>query len=186
MIAHIIHDRLRLDRWQHLQREVHAQKITPHYWDAVHHRNRSTAIGRAHKKIIQFAKDMGMEQVPILEDDVRFTAPGAWEFFLKNIPPEYDIYLGSVLFTTGQVGNVATRFAGTHCYMVHRRFYDKMLALPDGHNIDTALNGRGKFIVSDPMVATVYDSYSDRVQKVVKHDRYFKNKTFYMSNEKES
>ena len=52
------------------------------------------SISASHKMIVQWAKDNNMESVTIGEQDLMFTAPDAWDYYLKQMPQSFDVYLG--------------------------------------------------------------------------------------------
>lgn len=162
-----------------LQKEIASQGIDPVYWPAVHHHNPRTGVSRAHKQIVKWARQNRIEEVLILEDDVHFTAPGAIEYFIKNKPATYDLYLGGYLIGKPDAENKVRRFAGTHCWMIHSRFYSTVLSVNEGLNIDTALQKKGNYYVCNPMIATVHDSYSDRLKAFTNHDKYFRDKKLF-------
>src|ERR1700677_1855384 len=98
MIVNVIHDRARTDRYDLLQKEIETHGLTVKYWPAVKDPLNRVFVGisQAHKQIIRYAKENKLPSVCIAEDDLYFFAPGAWQYFLDNIPADYDIYLGVV------------------------------------------------------------------------------------------
>ena len=93
----------------------------------------------------------------ILEDDIMFTAPGAWQRFLSLMPEDYDLYLGGCY---GPVEDGITHVpVGFHCYAVHERYYDTFLETDPTKHIDTAQKG-GIYKVCYPMVALQRPGFS--------------------------
>ena len=182
MTAHIIHDKNDLTRWRLLKREIDTQHIDIRLWPFVKHFNAVVGCMRAHKQIIQFAKDNHLPEVLILEDDVQFTAPGAFDYFISNKPKDYDLYFGGILFGKLEADGTVRRFAGTHCWMIHSRFYDTVLNTKEGMNIDTALAKAGKYIVCNPMVAKQHDVYSNREKKIPNRKHHYKDYSFFTNN----
>lgn len=70
-------------------------------------------IAMAHRQIIQYAKKQGLRSITIAEDDTRFTASGACDFYVKQKPDDYDLYLGGILYGNLQQSNTVEDFAGT-------------------------------------------------------------------------
>ena len=72
-----------------------------------------------------------------MEDDVYFPAQDGFEYFLKNKPDDFDIYLGGIYLGSDKVKEmnqrIRHRFSGLHCYIVHERFYDTFLLGLLGH-----------------------------------------------------
>lgn len=179
MTVNIIHDKDRKDRWRLLQQEIATHNLDVVYWPAVHHHNPRTGISRAHKQIVQWARDSRLPEILIAEDDFRLTAPGAFQYYISQKPEVYDIYLGGTLFGKQDRENKVRRFAGTHFWMIHSRFYNTILSLNEGLNIDTAVQKKGLFYVCDPMVAIVHDSYSDRLKAFTDHRKYFEGRKLF-------
>lgn len=181
MTLNIIHLPHRTDRWQSLQSELANQHITDYQiWDGIIDPELSCrGISRAHKRIIMEARNKGLSSVMIAEDDVKFTAPGAFAWYLEQQPTDFDLYLGG--FIAGKIKEDYTinDFCGTHLYTIDRRFYDIILSAPESQNLDRSLTGKGKFRVCYPMVAIQYNGYSDNNQRIMDYSSFLKGKQFY-------
>ena len=93
----IIHLQERTDRRNILLKQLIAQKIPYKIWHGVEIANQPyRAISRSHKAIVQFAKDTNQPYVIVGEDDLLFTSPRAWQYYLDNMPEDFDIYLGTI------------------------------------------------------------------------------------------
>jgi len=176
------------------------------FWDgiddptlAVHIR-----INRSHKKIVQWAKDKGLEMVCIAEDDIKWCDRGAWQHFLDNIPCDFDIYLGGIsqAMTPPDTEGRLTDWAGMHLYIVHSRFYDRFLSSNDDIDIDRSMSARehrakmienkcrqkghikwadaiskkhfGVFKMCLPMAAIQYNGHSYHIGREINYDHYFR------------
>jgi GR25 family glycosyltransferase involved in LPS biosynthesis len=117
-------------------------------------------ICRAHKQIVKNAKDKGLPQVCIMEDDVIFFGKGAFDFFIKNIPDDYDIYFGSISTGEPDKQNIVTAFSGMSLYIVRERFYDTFLSVKETANIDGQLSRKGLYKLCPEMVCYQMDGYS--------------------------
>lgn len=159
------------DRMFLLQKELKAQNITEfRLWDGVVHKVPRTGISRAHKQIVQYAKDNNLERITIAEDDVKFCFEGAYDYYIKNIPTDYDLYLASVYH--GKIkDNLVADFAGLSLYTIHSRFYDTFLASDETIDVDIDMKDKGKFVVCCPFAAIQQSNvFSDNVREVVNYD----------------
>lgn len=171
-----------------LLKEIIEQGIEPNWWDGVilTDAKPKESISAAHRLIVGMAKALALEYICIAEDDVRFTAPGAWEHYLTNMPAEFDLYLGGV--SGGQIlpDRTVENFSGLFCYTIHKRFYDAFLAADPTKHIDRELGkynnealyerlGRKPvFLVCDPMVAITQDGWSYNKGEVRNHAKHWK------------
>ena len=135
-------------------------------------------ISRSHKKVVRWAKNTGKEMVCIAEDDCLFTSPNGWKYFIENLPSDFDLYLGGL--STGELTEESTvrDFSGLHLYVVHSRFYDTFLSVPEHKDIDRALAGLGRFVVCSPMVAIQRNDYSDHQKKYQDYSKYWEKYEF--------
>lgn len=68
------------------------------FWDAVVLKDSVVdSIAASHKMIVQDAKDRGLKECCIMEQDAAFTSPNAWKFFLENKPNITICICGEVL-----------------------------------------------------------------------------------------
>jgi hypothetical protein len=136
MLVNVILDSRNPAREEQILNELHRQGITDYLiWPCLMYATVVSSINASHKMIVRDAKENGLEEVCIWEDDCHFTHPRGWEYFLENKPEIYDLYLG---------GNYALplsnrKIIGFHCYILHARAYDKYLSVPDNVHIDTAM-----------------------------------------------
>ena len=158
----------RIDRLRNVVEQISCQSITDyHIWPGIIHDTPVTGISMAFKQIVRDAKTKDLPMVCIAEDDIFFTAPCAWEFFLNNLPNDFDLYLGSYYSGWGQPGNTVDKFRGMTLIVVAKKFYDIFLNLPEDRNIDMALDGLGDYKVCPFFVAIQVPGYSDNVKKMV-------------------
>lgn len=182
----IIHLVERLDRKNHLLNQLIKYKIPYKIWHGMVSPIAVTGISRSHRQIVDFAKNTGMPTVTIGEDDIRFTSPKSWKYYLDNMPEEFDIYLGTV--SGGEVDEEKKEvmgWSGLILYTVHERFYNAFLAAEDGQNIDRWLSGKGLetierilgrkpvYKVCYPIVATCVSGVSDNTKKIEVYDKNF-------------
>lgn len=147
--------------------ELETQGINDYeFWPGVYkYDSAKENINAAHKQIVEYAKVAGFESVAIAEDDIKFFAPGAWDYFIKNTPTDYDLYMSSVYVGDIAQDNTVSDFCGFGLYIVHSHFYDKFLSADKYDHIDRAMKGLGRFIVCDPFIAGQWDGFSSNTGK---------------------
>lgn len=186
MRANIIHNPQRTEKFLSFTHEAEVQGFLFDLWPAVFAETPAAGICRAHKQIILAAKQTGKPSILVMEDDVRFSAPGAFAYYLSRIPQDYDLYFGGIYFGKVMPDGRVTQFSGTHCYICHERFYDTILSLPEKDHIDVELSVLAtepgstiRFQVCQPFVCDQRPGWSDSRQEMVDFDSYMKNRTFY-------
>lgn len=157
--VNIIHDDRFFDRLPPLIKELDCCKIDYTVWAAcIEKKNVLENITESFRRIVQDAKDKGLKRVIIAEDDLTLTSSGAWDYFLKNEPDQYDVYIGGSYLIDNRCKYEppivrVDSWVGNHLIMVNERYYDTWLSSkPDGH-IDTEQSNRGEFYVCFPYVA---------------------------------
>jgi hypothetical protein len=169
----------RTERHERLGREIATQGILVELWDGIYLPSVKASINAAHKQIVQYAKIAEWEQVMIAEDDIRFSAPRAWDYYLYNMPKDFDLYLGGVFLGEPEAG-IVKDFTGMTLYTVHQRYYDTFLAVPDDEHIDRALSAAGGlFRVCEPFVCFQYDGHSTNTGKWESYESLIKNRRFF-------
>jgi len=107
------------------------------FWDAICNKDSVVkSINSSHKMIVQWAKENNLPYVIVAEQDLHFTAKGAWDYFIGKMPSEFSLYLACTYIPP--ISN--NQVNGFHLYIVHEKFYDKFLSVPDDQHIDTAMN----------------------------------------------
>ncbi len=127
-------------------------------------------INRAFKKIVQYAKEERLPTVTIGEDDLKFTASGAWEFYLKNMPKDFDIYLSGIYAGRLDGNRIIDGYSGNTLVTVHERFYDFFLSADPDDHLDRALGrfaSEKKYIVSLPFVCRQLTGYSENKKRFI-------------------
>ncbi|MBK7965540.1 MAG: hypothetical protein IPK10_09755 [Bacteroidetes bacterium] len=101
------------------------------FWEGiVDPENPARSISRAHKQIVLWAKQEKLKSVMIAEDDVKFIARGAFDYFIKNEPEDYDLYLGGIYYGKISEDNTVSDFAGAMLYMIHEKFTKPFCLFP--------------------------------------------------------
>lgn len=160
-IIHLKNTDYSADRFHSFVKEMHEQGIENYkVWDGVHDANRVRAISRAHKQIVQYAKENQLPEICIMEDDCVFLGKGAFEYYLQNKPDSYDLWLGGISNRLKVQDDHITDFRGMTLYTVHERFYDTFLSVPETVNIDAGLKGLGKYFLCPKIVCSQRAGYS--------------------------
>jgi hypothetical protein len=153
--------------------ELASQGITDYdLWDGIYlPHSIKESINRAHKQIVYYAKLAGRNEIAIAEDDIKFTHPKSWEYFLKNKPQDFDIYLSMIYSGDIDERNCVKKFSGMTLYIVNSRFYDKFLSTPNEDHIDRMLSEvDGKYVVCNPFVAVQYNGVSGNTGKYEEYE----------------
>ncbi len=171
---HIIHLPHREDRLVTLMDELRVQQIPyRRIWDGFWDKELpARGILKAHQQIVSYAKTEGLDMITIAEDDVQFTAKGAFRYYLENEPAKFDLYLGGITWGNIKQDSSVDDFSGTSLYTIAARFYDRLLALAPGLDFDRQLAGRGLFKVCHPIVALQHNGYSDNSRRLMDFKRY--------------
>lgn len=181
MTLHVISNPKRTVRVERLHNEMKRQGITDYkLWPSVHVSNlpSRTGISRAHKQIVQWACDEGVEEVCIAEDDVWFPSENGWNYFVENKPQSYDLYLAGI--TRGEIEDgITRRYTGQFCYFIHDKYYDIFLRTDEKLDIDGAQSGRGEFHVCSPFAAFCYPGWSDNVRGVMDYSHLLIGREIY-------
>lgn len=183
---HCIHDPLRVDRQELLFRELAEQDIYNYQlWPAIFDERATFAgISQAHKKIVRYAKQNKWPNVTIAEDDIRFTAKGAYKYWLSKKPKDFDIYLAGIYTGDIKEDNTVDDFSGMTLYMVNERFYDIFLNVTIMNHIDRTLARLGKFVVCNPFAATQWCTWSSNKSAMIDHSSLLKGRKLWNPNNK--
>lgn len=163
----ILHLPERVDRKISFEKELQEQGITNFkVWDGIKIPQLPfTGISMSHKRIIQDAKDRGLNRCVIAEDDIYFSCLHSWEYYLDNVPESFDLYFGCVYDSTiNDDGRILFGFAGLTLYMVHEKFYDTFLSMNPMNNLDRELGKfawKYRYMVCPQFVAHQRDGFSD-------------------------
>ncbi len=176
---HIIFDNRHNDDYERLLGEFIIQGLTKyHFWDATVLKDSVVkSINASHKKIVQWAKDNGKEYVIVAEQDLTFTCPTAWKYFLDNIPKQFDLYLACTYIVP--VSN--NKICGFHLYIIHSKFYDKFLSVKDDLHIDTAMDSlEGDYIFCYPFPALQRRGFSANNHTIVDYNKILSKEDIYL------
>jgi hypothetical protein len=190
IVPNVISNPRRQVRVDRMHKEMKRQNITDYkLWPSVHlpHHPSRTAISKAHKQIVEWAANEGVEEICIFEDDIWFPADDGWQYFLSKKPPKYDLYLVGI--TRGEIENgITRRYTGQFGYFIHERYYEIFLRTDEKMDIDGAQSGRGEFYVCYPFAAFCYPGWSDNIGGPMDHSHLLIGRDIYgfgLMNDKE-
>jgi hypothetical protein len=183
-MLYIIHLPRRTDRWNLLIHELREQNINDYkIWDGIEDFSAPwKGVAKAHKQIVRYAQEQNQEIIMIAEDDIKFTAPGAFEYFINNIPADFDLYLAGIIHGKINPDQTVNDFSGRTFYIIHSRFYETYLNLPEDYHQDRALKNKGRFVVCNPMTVIQYNGYSDNNRRMMDYGPYLKGRSLYNSS----
>jgi hypothetical protein len=169
----------RAERFPVLMKELNTQGIVDYeLWPGVYLPSIKASINAAHKQIVEYARLAEWDEVMIAEDDIKFSSVNGVDYFLKQKPNDFDIYLGGLFLGDPDEKNVVKTFTGLTLYVVARRFYDTFLTVPDDDHLDRLLDGLGRYVVCNPFVVTQHDGVSGNTGKFEIYGGLTKNRTF--------
>lgn len=152
-------------------------------WDGIFDPNDTIkAISRSHKRIVRYAKENNLPRIIIAEDDIQFTRPGAWDYFLKSIPEDCDLYLGHIYFGKwDDNGKINGEFSSFSLYCINSKFYDYFLSVSERQHIDLVMNKARRYDIRVclPMVCRQANGWSDNSKKIKDWSYKEKNKPMY-------
>lgn len=178
MKLYIIYDDRRFEKYPLLIKELEEQGITDYELipAIIDKRSVVESINAGHKALVRMAKEKKMPYIAIAEDDLMFTAKGAWQYFLDNIPETYDVYVAATYLMPLEM-NLLTGF---HLYIVHEKFYDKFLSVKDDEHIDNAVcDLKGDYKICYPFPALQRAGFSSNSKVEVNYNNLIKEKDIY-------
>ena len=181
-VINVICDDRMIDRQLPLLEELIRQKAPYILWPIVEDKNSVVAsINKSHKQIVAFAKKQNLPEILIGEDDLCFPATDGYQYFIKNKPQYYDLYIaGSYLPIEHNPYPHATSVVGFHLYFVHSRYYDRYLSLPDDGHIDQLQDGSTCEIkVCYPFAAIQRPGWSSNNRAAVNYNNQLKAEDVY-------
>lgn len=164
----------REERVLNVCRQSKEQGFAVRFWEGIMEPN-GVGINKAFKQIVRWAKAEGLDMVCIGEDDLTFSAPGAWQYYLDNMPDEFDIYSGGIYSGEIKEGRIMNGYSGHTLITVHKRFYDFFLSVTDNDHLDRRLGNycfEKIYRVVEPFVVYQMEGYSDNHRRNTQHSSY--------------
>lgn len=174
----IIYNNHRPEKYDLFVAELERQKI--YDWEIFHcEKNQKRviveSISESFKSVIREAKEKGEKEIAIFEDDVMFPNQNGWEYFIKNKPLNYDIYIGGTYFDDDKTNFKppivkVNEYVGNQCIIVSERYYDTWLNSDSSQHCDSVHNGKGDFYLCFPMIALQRPGWSCNSSAVVNYN----------------
>lgn len=179
-VINLLHRELRLQQFHEQSLE---QGFGYRVWPGiVYPHDRKRGVYEAHAQIVKYAKEQNLPYIMIAEDDCRFFAPNAFNYFLENIPTDADIYFSMVYVGAIKDNRIVSVFSGMTMYIVFQRFYDFYLSLPESCHLDRELGLSAnihKYIVCDKFCTFQDGSKSDNSLMQCDYSPYLKDRKIY-------
>lgn len=177
MKLNIILDSRRVEKYHPLIDELERQKIEEfELWECIMLPDIVSSINISHKMIVMDAQEKGLKEVAIAEDDLFFPAEDGWRYFMKNKPEIFDLYLASTYVITEPLKHIC----GFHLYVIHSKFYESFLSIPDNVHIDTHMDSlKGDYHFCQPFAALQRPGFSANNKSVVNYNSVLKDNHVY-------
>ncbi len=176
MQVNVIYNNINIEDYDRLIKEFDEQNVSYKFWDAVIIDYKVVeSINASHKMIVKWAKENNMDEVIIAEQDLTFTSPNSWKYFIEKKPVDFDLYLGC---TYGSLKH--NMICGFHLYIVSNKFYDRFLSIPDNVHVDTFMDSlKGDYKFCYPFPALQRPGYSSNNMAVVNYNACLKPEDIY-------
>lgn len=175
LIANCLHLTRREDRERSILQQAKEQGFYLKFWEGTENRhNRKMGVCQGHKRIISDAKENGYPYVCVMEDDAVWLGNGSWDYFLENMPDDFDIYFSMIYCGEIHGNRIISQFSGMTCYIVAERFYDFFLSITDDCHIDRELGKSAnsfKFILCPEIPCEQFGGMSDNTLTKVNNYR---------------
>lgn len=158
------------------------QGFAVRFWEGVVDKFAYIGINKAFKNIVADAKVNDFPMVCIAEDDMIFTAPGAWKYYLDNIPSSFDIYSGGIYAGQLNGNRIVNGYSGHTLITVHQRFYDFFLSVTDQDHLDRRLGNYAfekEYIVPPKFCVKQLGGYSDNHGRSATYESYEENWEYF-------
>lgn len=177
MKLNIILDDRRYERYEPLMNEINRQGIDDYeIFPCIIRPNVVESINASHKMLVRMAMERGDKYACIAEDDLWFPADDGWKYFLDNMPDEFDLYLAAT-YCIPVSNNIITGF---HLYVVHEKFYETFLSVPDNDHIDTTMNNiKGDWHFCYPFAALQRPAWSSNSKTEVNYNKILREQDVY-------
>jgi len=162
------------EKYENIIKELSAQKITNYeIWPCLLYPDVVKAISCSHKMIVEDAKEKGLEECFIGEDDLMFPSKGGWKYFMDNKPKDYHIYSAASYLSFPRPQNECLInvecIVGFHLYAIHSSYYDRFLSSPEDKHIDTCQQSDKMYVIY-PFAALQRRGYSANNKAIVDYN----------------
>lgn len=181
-IVHTINLNKREDRLLSICKQAKQQGFALKIWDGVEGDIPFKNINKAFKRVVQYAKDHNLPKIIIAEDDCVFHSFQSFDYFIKNIPEKFDLFLGMVY--SAQVDDnhrILNGYSGNTLVCLHNSFYDFFLSAPNDVHMDRWCGQYAfekLYYVCHPFVCKQLNGYSDNRRMNSTYDALLEGKEF--------
>lgn len=174
--VNIIFDSRRQEMYEPLMKELAIHKITDYeIWPCIILPDVPESISESFKMVIRDAQEKGLEEVCIWEHDNFFTQSDGWEYFLKNKPDEYDIFVSGSYLTDNRYDwkppyVKVDAYVGNHCILVHSKYFQKWLDTDPKKHCDTVHNNNADIKICFPFTALQRPGFSANTMAMVNYN----------------
>lgn len=176
-MINVIYDNRYSDDYERLISEFEKQGISDYkFWDAeVYTHSVLESITASFKKIVRWAKENNLDEVQIAEQDLFFTSPNSYKYFIENKPQYFDLYISGSYLISNEYEYKAPlvrvkEYVGNQLIVINSKYYDKFLNIPDDNHVDTIQSGLGEFYVVFPFIGLQRPGYSANAQVEVNYN----------------
>lgn len=183
----IIYNNHRPEKYDLFVAELERQKL--YDWEIFHcEKNQKRviveSISESFKSVIREAKEKGEKEIAIFEDDIMFPNVKGWDYFIKNKPDVFDIYIGGSYAIDNRIEYKApiTKvdwYVGNQLIIVNESYYDTWLNSDSTQHCDS-VHKKGLFYLCWPMVALQRSGWSSNSQSVVNYNYILKEHPEYI------
>jgi hypothetical protein len=178
-------DQVAQQRYDNLMIELDTQGITDYsiiegFYDPV---NTKQAIHKGHRRIVQLAKEQGLTECFIAEDDIKFSSSHSFKYFISQIPKSYDLF-SALVYSAEMEGNRVRNGASgiMSLYVISSRFYDFFLSMDINNHVDRECGltaYKHEYYVCQPMCVTQRGGFSMNLKMDMWYDTYLIGKKMY-------
>lgn len=123
----------RTDRRAEVEQEFADKGLSVERFPAIEYDPGAIGCNLSHIAVLKLAKERGYESVMIFEDDFKFLVDKeTWDYLIECLPESYDVVMLSYNLITSvahdDIFDRVLEVQTTSGYIVHSRFYDKLLA----------------------------------------------------------
>ena len=123
----------RTDRRAEVEKEFEEKGLTVERFPATQYSPGAIGCNLSHIGVLNLAKERGYESVMIFEDDFQFlVSKSEWDDLIAKLPASYDVVMISYNLVAStphdETFNRVQEVQTTSGYIVHSRFYDKLIA----------------------------------------------------------
>lgn len=182
---YLINLKHRRDRLFNSIEQLHKYKIPYDVWEATYEQNGMEGIYLTLTSILKHSLENKYDNILLLEDDFKLLVdPNDYiETCLLQLPEDYDMfYLGANIPTPRDAQYYSqnlirvTRALALHAVAISAEGMKKILRLPKilpiDLNICTRIHPLGKTFISNPLIATQYEGFSDVMKFPINYKSY--------------